>query len=136
MSYGCDLLRLTEAMAAVGNALRLVWKALAVGALACVLVVLGLLVDSSRVSTAGELADVRLGLPFDWVHQDQSWMDPPAGSAYDLRFRLPQENPTQVSVGMFAANLALASVAVVLAWAGLRRLVAHLARQGAVHVST
>ena len=120
----------------MGNSVRPVWKVLAVAALACVLVVLGLLVDSGRVGgTAGELADVRLGLPFDWVHQDQSSMDPPAGAALDLRFGLPQENPTQVSAGMFAVNLALVSAAVVVVWLGLRRLVARRGREGAVHVA-
>ncbi|MBE1605849.1 hypothetical protein [Actinopolymorpha pittospori] len=117
------------------NSGRLVWKALAVAALACVLVVLGLLVDSSRVGTAGELADVRLGLPFEWVHQDHSSMDPPAGAALDLRFSLPQENPTHVSVGVFAVNLALASAAVVVVWSGLRRLVGRRGREVAVRVA-
>ncbi|GAA5030330.1 hypothetical protein GCM10023317_80150 [Actinopolymorpha pittospori] len=122
-------------MATVRNSGRLVWKALAVAALACVLVVLGLLVDSSRVGTAGELADVRLGLPFEWVHQDHSSMDPPAGAALDLRFSLPQENPTHVSVGVFAVNLALASAAVVVVWSGLRRLVGRRGREVAVRVA-
>lgn len=118
------------------NSVRLVWKALAGAALACVLAVLGLVVDSSRVGTADEATDVRLGLPFDWVHQDQSWMDPPVWSGYDLRFGLPQENPTQISVGMFAVNLALALAAVIIVWLGLRRLVARRGRESAVHIVT
>lgn len=117
------------------NSVRLAWKTLAVAALAFVLVVLGLLVDSGQVGTTDEATDVHLGLPFDWVHQDQSWMDPPVWSGYDLRFGLPQENPTQVSGGMFALNLALASAAVVVAWLGLRRLVARRGREGTVHTA-
>jgi hypothetical protein len=122
-------------MTTVRNFVRLAWKALTVAALACVLVLLGLLIDSSQVDTAGGLSDVPLGLPFDWVHQDHSSMDPPAGAALDLRFGLPQENPTQMSVGMFAVNLALASAAVVVVWLGLRRLVARRGREVAVRVA-
>ncbi|MET9018940.1 hypothetical protein ABZV93_03045 [Actinopolymorpha sp. NPDC004070] len=91
----------------VRNSIRLAGRVLAVLTLAGVLLVLGLFLDHGRASTAAELRDVHLGLPFDWIRQDQSWMDPPEGQASGLRFGLPQENPTRISAGMLALDLAL-----------------------------
>ncbi|NYH91559.1 hypothetical protein [Actinopolymorpha rutila] len=53
-------------------------------------------------------------------------MDPPAGHAYALRFGRPQDNPTRVSVGMLALNLALFSAGVAVVRLGARRLRSHL----------
>ena len=82
-----------------------------------------LLVDRVTVRTAGELASVRLGLPFAWVQQEQT-IDPPL--PWRAGLLSPWEHPTTLSVLPLLADLVLVGAVLGAAWwrgrRGVRRL--------------
>lgn len=64
--------------------------------------------DTDRVASKEDQADVSLGLPVPWLHQDQSSVDPPL--PWHLGPASPWEHPTTVAFGAFLADVALVAV--------------------------
>lgn len=73
---------------------------------AFVLVCLGALVDSEEIGTSAELESVDLGLPLNWVVQDQSYYSP---AQYPVRSSIasPLESPTSTVWSRFLANVVM-----------------------------
>jgi hypothetical protein len=80
-------------------------------------VVLGGLLDREMVSSKQAQRSVDVGLPLNWLHQDQFGYDPPF-PAY-AGFASPLENPTNVSWADFAVNVALVFAGLVAVWLAL-----------------
>lgn len=63
----------------------------------------GALLDHVTVAGPAGVASVRFGLPFGWLAQNQSSLDP--RFPFDATFVSPWEYPTSVAVGPLALNV-------------------------------
>ena len=59
--------------------------------------------DQVLVSSKADQRSVEFGWPLVWVHQDQSWYDPPFPTHVGLSS--PWEHPTSVSVGALLVDV-------------------------------
>ena len=87
--------------------------------LAFLSVTLLMLLDGAEVTAQRELRHVALGLPFDWVTQDQA-LDPPL--PYRTGFLSPWENPTTIGWLPLLANLLVVGPLLAVVWRGVRSL--------------
>jgi len=94
----------------------------ALAGLASVLVVVGTgALGGDRVADGAELADVALGWPVPWLHQDQRGLDPPL--PYRAGPASPWDNATRVDAGSLLVDVLLVLAAGVVVGAAVRTAV-------------
>lgn len=79
-----------------------------VAVLSVVLVLLSPLVDQQTLRSEADQRNMGFGLPYAWLHQDQSTLDPPF--PWREGPLSPWEHPTSVSVPWLVADVALVLV--------------------------
>lgn len=89
--------------------------------------------DHDPVATRAGLHSVDLGWPLVWLHQDQSFLDPPL--PYRMALASPWEHPTQVSGAAFLVNVLTVFTVVLVAGLLLCGLAVALARRSRTHTS-
>jgi hypothetical protein len=88
-------------------------------ALGLVLTVGLMMVDSVQARDHQDLSRVELGVPLNWVVQDQGALDPPF--PYRTSFFSPLENPTSFGRLAFLTDLGLATLVLTAGWWTVRR---------------
>ena len=69
-------------------------------------VLVGLMADGEAIRDHHDLRSVHLGLPFNWVEQDQSGLDPPRYPV-NHQFLNPTEHPAAMHGGFFLSDVVL-----------------------------
>jgi hypothetical protein len=88
-------------------------------ALGLVLTVGLMLVDSVQERDHQDLSRVELGVPLNWVVQDQGGLDPPF--PYRTSFASPMEYPTSFGRVAFLTDVGLATLVLTAGWWTVRR---------------
>ena len=89
----------------------------AIGALDLALVALLLFLDKVKVQSQQELARVGLGMPLNWVTQNQG-IDPPL--PWRTSFMSPWENPTTIAWLPLVVNVVIVGLLVTGVWVGVQ----------------
>ena len=88
-----------------------------ISALDLALVALLLVLDKAQVQSQQELARVGLGMPLNWVTQDQG-IDPPL--PWSTSFLSPWDNPTTIAWLPLTVNLVIVGLVLAGVWVGLQ----------------
>jgi hypothetical protein len=89
----------------------------AIGALDLALVALLLFLDKVKVQSQQELARVGLGMPLNWVTQNQG-IDPPL--PWRTSFMSPWENPTTIAWLPLVVNVVIVGLLMTGVWVGVQ----------------